>query len=131
MQRADGTRILEARYGWGTDHLYLLLIPRDTADLEELGIELRVTPAGGQDESVFHLALAEGGGIEVSCSQCGHLTGTAMGAWSDVLEIALPLAVPALAGDDRLGLVLRVGRGGMTDHLFRSAGLAPVGEAAL
>ncbi len=128
MQRAEGTRILEARFGWGTEHLYLLLIPRDASDLEELGIELRVTPAGGQDESVLHLALAESGGMEVSCIQCGHLTGTATGAWSDVVEIALPLAVPALAGHDRLGLVLRVGRGGMTDHVFRSAGLAPVGE---
>ena len=66
--------------------------------------------------------------MEVSCSQCGHLAGTARGAWGDVVEIALPLAVPALADDDRLGLVLRAGRGGMTDHVFRSAGLAPVGR---
>ena len=129
MQRADGTRIVEARFGWGAEHLYLLLIPRDVTDLEGLELELRVTPAGGEDESSFQMALAEGGQIEVSCSQCGHLAGTARGAWGDVVEIALPMAVPASAGDDRLGLVLRVGRGGMTDHVFRSAGLARVGEA--
>jgi alpha-amylase/alpha-mannosidase (GH57 family) len=128
MQRAEGTRIVEARFGWGRENLYLLLIPRDRTDLEGLELDLTVTPAGGEDESVFHVALADGGRMDVTCTQRGHLAGTATGAWRDVVEIALPLAVPALAGDDRLGLVLRVGRGGMTDHVFRSAGLTPVGE---
>jgi alpha-amylase/alpha-mannosidase (GH57 family) len=128
MQRAEGIRIIEARFGWGSENLYLLLIPRDRTDLEGLELDLTVTPAGGEDESVFHVALAEGGRMVVTCTQRGHLAGTATGAWRDVVEIALPLAGPALAGDDRLGLVLRVGRGGMTDHVFRSAGLTPVGE---
>ena len=129
MQRADGTRIVEARFGWGVGHLYLLLIPRDATDLQGLELELRVAPAGNEGESVFRMALAEGGRMEVSCNECEHLAGTELGAWGDVVEIALPLAVPALAGDDRPGLVLRVGRGGMTDHVFRSADLAPVREA--
>jgi alpha-amylase/alpha-mannosidase (GH57 family) len=128
MQRADGTRIIEARFAWGAEHLYLLLLPRDVSDLMGLQLELRVTPAGGEDESVFHMALAEDGQIEVSCNQCGHLAGPAIGAWGDVVEIALPLAVPTFAGGDQLGLVLRVGRGGMTDHVFRSTALTSAGE---
>ncbi len=128
MQRADGAHIVEARFGWGIEHLYLLLIPRDVTDLAGLELELRVGPAGDEDQSAFHMTLAENGRMEVSCSQCGHLAGTARGAWGDVVEIALPLAVPARADDDRLDLVLRAGRQGMTDHVFRSAGLASLGE---
>ena len=37
-----GARIVEARFGWGAEHLYLLLIPRDVTDLEGLEIELTV-----------------------------------------------------------------------------------------
>ncbi len=129
MQRADGTRIVETRFGWGKEHLYILLIPRDATDLEGLELELRVTPAGGEDGTVFHMELAEGGRMKVSRSGCGHPAGTAWGAWGDVVEIAVPLVVPPLVGDGRLGLILQVGRGGMTDHVFRSAGLAHVGEA--
>ena len=128
MQRAEGTRIVEARFGWDPENLYLLLIPRDRTDLEGLELDLTVTPAGGEDESAFHVALAEGGRMDAICTQCGHLSGTATGVWRDVVEIALPLAAPPLAGDERLGLVLRVGSGGMTDHVFRSVGLTPVGE---
>lgn len=120
--------MVEARFGWGVQHLYLLLIPRDKTDLEGLEIDLTVTPVAPEDESIFHIALAEGGRVVVSCARRGHLTGTATVAWQEVVEIALPLAAPAPAGDDRLALALRVGRGGMTDHVFRSAGLAPLGE---
>jgi alpha-amylase/alpha-mannosidase (GH57 family) len=128
MQRAEGTHIVDARFGWGPENLYLLLIPRDVADLTGLELELKVTPAGGEPESVFEMALAESGAIEVSCSQCGHMAGTAIGAWRDVVEIALPLATRPPVGGDRLSLLLRVGRAGMTDYVFRSAGAAPVGE---
>jgi hypothetical protein len=128
MQRADGARLVEARFGWGPDHLYLLLIPRDRADLERLEIDLTVTPAAPEQESAFHFGLAEGGKVEVSCIRRGHLAGNAEAAWRDVVEIAVPLAVPALAADERLALVLHVGKGGMIDQVFRSAGLSPVGE---
>jgi alpha-amylase/alpha-mannosidase (GH57 family) len=128
MQRSEGTRIVEARFGWGSEQLFVLLIPRDSTDLEGLQIELTVTPPAIEDESVFHVSLSEDGGMQVSCTMCGHLTGIGTGAWRDVVEIALPLAAPAPAGNEHLGIVLRVGRDGMTDHVFRSAGLAPVGE---
>ena len=126
MQRAEATHIAEARFGWGLEHLYLLLIPCDKIDLEGLELDLTVTPPGGEDESMFHLALAENGAIDVTCTQCGHLTGAPVGAWKDVVEIALPITAPASGGG--LGLALRVGRGGMIDHVFRSAGLTQAGE---
>ena len=66
------------------------------------------------------------GAMEVSCTTCGHLAGTAIGAWSDVVEIALPLAVPALwRATIDWAWCFASARGGMTDHVFRSAGLAP------
>ena len=128
MQRAEGAQIVEARFGWGPEHLYLLLIPRDGTDLEGLELDVTVTPEGSGDESVFHIALAKDGSIDATCAQCGRFAGIVSGAWRDVVEIALPLAAPPSAGDDRLDLALRVGRGGMVDHVFRSNGLTPVGE---
>jgi hypothetical protein len=128
MQRSEVTRIVEVRFGWGPEHLYLLLIPRDPNDLEGLELELRVTPTGEEHEPVCRMVLAEGGLLEVSCGRQEQLAGTATGAWREVAEVALPLVVPAQPGRDRLGLVLRVGRQGMTEHVFHSAGLTPVGE---
>ena len=36
MQRAEGAHIVDARFGWGPDSLYLLLIPQDDAELTGL-----------------------------------------------------------------------------------------------
>ncbi len=126
MQRTEGARIVEARFGWGREHLYLLLVPRDRSDLDGLEIDLTVTPTAPEDESVFRLRLAGDGRLGVECLRRGHLVGTASGAWDDVVEIALPLDPATMSDDERLALLLRVGRGGMTDHVFRSTGLAPV-----
>jgi len=127
MQRSEGARIGEARFGWGPENLYLLLIPRDRSDLEGLEIDLTLTPAATEDEAAFHFALADAGRLDVTCVKHGRLPGTASGAWQDVVEIAIPF--DHAADGERLGLVLRVGRGGMTDCVFRSAGLALVAEA--
>ena len=127
MQRTEGTRIVEARFGWGPEQLFLLLIPRDRADLEGIEIDLELTGATPEDAAVCHFVAGEGGRLEVTCTAAGRLTGGATGAWNDVVELALPIA-PAAAGE-QLGLTLRVGRGGLTDHVFSSAGLAPVPEA--
>ena len=127
MQRAEGARIVEARFGWGAEHLYLLLIPRDRTDLEGLEIDLTVTPAGGEDESVVpHGARgrrADGRKLQPDADTWPE---PRPGRWRDVVEIALPARRPGARRRRRLALVLRVGRGGMTDHVFRSAGLAPL-----
>ncbi len=128
MQRTEGARLVEARVGWGPEHLYLLLIPREPSDLNGLEIDLTVTPAAPQEESVFHLALAADGRIDATHTQGDLLGDSVTGAWRDVVEIALPFASPASASDQRLALAVRVGRGGMTDNLFRSTGLVPLKE---
>jgi hypothetical protein len=128
MQRSDGARLVEARFGWSHERLHVLLVPRDRADLEGLEIDLTVTPVSPEDDSVFHFAVVEGGKVEAACSKPGRLTGSAAGAWRDVVEIGLPLSASALAGDGHLALTLRVGKNGMVDQVFRSAGLAPVGD---
>jgi alpha-amylase/alpha-mannosidase (GH57 family) len=129
MQRTEGARVVEARFGWGPEHLFMLIIPRDTSDLDGLEIDITVTPAAPQEESIFHMTLTEGGRIDVACTCPSHLRDAATGAWLDVVEIALPLNATDFAPDPRVALALRVGRGGMTDHVFRSTGLAPVREA--
>ena len=129
MQRTEGARLVEARFGWGPEHLYVLLIPRDRSDLDGLEIDITVTPDVPQEESVVSLILAEDGRIDVTGSRGGLHGGPVSGAWRDVVEIALPFTAPPFADDRRLALAVRVGRGGMTDHVFRSTGLVPVNEA--
>jgi hypothetical protein len=127
MHRAVETHGVEVRFGWDSQHLYLLLVPRDIGDLSGLELELHVTPPRGYGESVLHMALAGGGHVEVTCSQSGYLTGAGIGAWAEVVEVALPVATPVPGVVDGLGLALRVGREGMTDHVFHSTGRAPDG----
>jgi hypothetical protein len=129
MHRAVETHGVEVRFGWDPEHLYLLLIPRESGDLSGLELELQVTPPTGYGESVLHMALARDGRVEISCSTCGYLAGTGTGAWAEVVEVALPVATPAPVVTDGLGLALRVGREGMIDHVFHSAGHPPTGEA--
>ncbi len=90
MQRTEGARLVEARFGWGPEHLYLLLIPRDRSDLDGLEIDLTVTYASVREESVFHMALAEDGRVDVACTSRGYLGEPVAGAWQDVVELALP-----------------------------------------
>jgi alpha-amylase/alpha-mannosidase (GH57 family) len=122
MQRAEGPHIIEVRAGWDSQHLYLLLIPRSTADLAGLELELEAIPPDGEGGSAVKMTLTAGGQVEICCSRCGRLMGTGEGAWSEVVEVALTLAPPALTADERWALILRVGHGGMTDHVFRSIG---------
>jgi alpha-amylase/alpha-mannosidase (GH57 family) len=124
MQRADGMHIAEARFWWDSERLYLLLIPRDKADLPGLEIELQVTPADATAESEVSLALTEGGRVVAADSSPGPLLGAVTGAWEDVVEVAIPWATPFAGGGNEPVLTVRVGREGMVDHLFRSGGLA-------
>jgi alpha-amylase/alpha-mannosidase (GH57 family) len=130
MQRADGMRIAEARFWWDSERLYLLLIPRDKADLQGLEIELQVTPADATGESEVSLALTEDGQVVAADSGPGPLLGAVTGAWEDVVEVAIPWARPFSGGRDEPALTVRVGREGMVDHLFRSGGTPGSGSSA-
>lgn len=128
MQRTDGARMVEARFGWGPENLYMLLVPRDATDLEGLQLDLTVSFADPEGDSVFHLELAEGGRVDATCSKRGHMGDKVTGGWQDVLEVELPFAA-TLVGTERVALTVRVGRGGMTDQVFRSTGLALLRDA--
>ena len=123
MQRAGGTHIVEVRFGWGPAQLFLLLVPRDPSDLEELEFELTLAAADGT-EWVLKMALASEGRVGVTGREPEHTPETISAAWADVVEVAIPLADSASTTDDRLGIVVRVGRGGMTDRVFHSTSLA-------
>ncbi len=129
MHRADGTHIAQARFGWDTQHLYLLIIPRDVRDLAGLEFEVQLTPAVALGGVVFHVTLEEDGQTRIRCGECAPLRETAQGAWADVVEVALPLATTGAETGDGFGVVLRVGHGGMLDHLLRSPGMSRSEEA--
>jgi alpha-amylase/alpha-mannosidase (GH57 family) len=132
MQRSDETRIVEVRFGWYADRLCVLVMPGADARLQGLEIELRVTRPGFEDDPVVRLTLEEQGRVEVSFTRWTHLggadgAGTVEAAWGDVLEVSLPLDAPAPSAATRRGLVVRIGRDGMTERVFHSAGLASIG----
>jgi hypothetical protein len=123
MHRADGTHIAQARFGWDAAHLYLLIIPRDVRDLVGLEIEVQLITTAPLGEVVFHVALSEGGQTQIRCQGCARPLETPAGAWADVVELALPLPTTETDVSNGFGVVLRVGHGGMMDHLLRSPGI--------
>ncbi|MFH0917432.1 MAG: hypothetical protein V1912_13440, partial [bacterium] len=127
MQRAEGTRIREARFGWHDDRLCLLVVPDCPSLLLGLEMGLRVSGVGDDEDLAVRMHLEEDGHVEVSCIQCSRLAAAAEAAWRDVFEVSLPVHASTAWADDRMGLVLRIGRDGMTEHVFHTAGLASLG----
>ena len=127
MQRAEGTKIREARFGWHGDRLCLLVVPDRSSPLLGLEMELRVSRAGGDGDLAVRMHLEEDGRVEVSCIERLHLAAATEAAWSDVVEVSLPVDVSTIAAGHRMRLVLRIGRDGMTEHVFHTAGLASLG----
>ena len=123
MQRAGGMHIIEARFGWGPGHLFLLLIPRDSSELEGLEFEVTLTSLDAA-ESSLKMVLATDGRVATTGGEPQHTAKAVSAAWADVIEVALPVATSPLGADGRLGLMVRVGREGMIDQVFHSTGLA-------
>ena len=92
-----------------------------------LEIDLRVSRAGAETDLAVRMDLEEDGHVEVTCIECSPLAAAVDGAWREVLEVSLPFDVSGISPGDRMGLVLRIGRDGMTEHVFHSAGLASLG----
>jgi alpha-amylase/alpha-mannosidase (GH57 family) len=125
MQPAAATRIRDVGYGWMGSSLCLLLVPAQGADLLGLEVEMRVTRAGAPDDPVLVLELEEGGDVAISCLEGTSLAGTAQAAWKEVLEVNVPLTSAQVACAPDCGLVVRVGRRGMTEHVFHTTGIGP------
>ena len=127
MQRAETVSIDAVRYGWQTESLCLAVTPAGTADLQGLELEIRVDGAGANDHLAVHLTLGQAGRMEVSCVESPVLAGTVDAAWGDIIEIRLPLdSFPGLT-EHATALTVRVGRAGITDHVFHSTGLDSLG----
>jgi alpha-amylase/alpha-mannosidase (GH57 family) len=127
MQRSAVTKIREVRFGWQGNRLCLLVIPGSVGPLEGLELELRVTWSGAEDGPVVHMSLADEGKVVVRSDGHPELAEATMALWRDVLEVSLPLDLSNAPETARLGLVLRAGRDGMTEHVFHSVGLASLG----
>jgi hypothetical protein len=129
MQRAGGSRIREARFGWHGDRLCILVVPDRSSPLLGLEIELRINLAGGDGDLFVRMHMKEGGRVEVSCAQSPTLAAATEAAWGDVVEASLPLRVSTIMAGIEPVLVLRIGRDGMVEHVFHTAGLASLGWA--
>ena len=122
MQRAEGTPISEVRFGWHNHCLCVLVIPGSSAALEGLDIQIRVTHPGQEDDPVIDLTLTKQGKVRAMSIRSAYLAGKVEAAWREVLEVVVPLDRNLLR-EDGIGLVVRVGRGGLNEHTFHLAGL--------
>jgi alpha-amylase/alpha-mannosidase (GH57 family) len=127
MQLAQGTKIREARFGWHGERLCLLVVPERSSLLLGLEMELRIRGIIGEEGLAVRLALEENGHVGVSCTGCPGVLAAAEAAWGDVIEVSLPMDASTIADGGPMGLVLRIGREGMTEHVFHTAGLASLG----
>ncbi len=130
MQRSEGTQIRAVRFGWNRGRLCLLIVPGSSTLLPGLEIEIRVTRLDRGDDPILSLTLEEEGRAAVSCTQCSGLPVRTEVAWRDVVEIALALDTAEGPASDLSGLVVRVGRSGLTEHVFHTAGLTCLGWRA-
>ena len=124
MQPSQTTRIHEIRFGWTGSSLCLLVAPTDGTSLGGLEVEVRVTRADMPDDPVLRLTLRQAGDIGVNLAEGTSLAGVPEAAWKDVLEVSLPLAPGESLTASSTGLVVRVGRQGLTEHVFHSTNLA-------
>jgi len=122
MARSDGTTITQVLFGWHERCLCLLVAPQRPSALPGLEVEVRVARPGEEDDPVLKMTLVENGAVEIVPVACRHLAGEVTAAWQEVLEVAIPLdeAIPPEGG---VGLVVLIGRGGLVEHVFHSAGL--------
>lgn len=125
MQPATTTKIEEVRYGWMGSALCLLFVPASSAELHGLDIDIRMTRPGRPDELAVALMVEKDGRVTVTCAEGTCLGGEAIAVWKDVLEVSLPLTAAQLESAASSGLIVRIGRKGMTEHIFHAAGLEP------
>jgi len=132
MQPSSETRIDEVRFGWQGRRLCLLIVPGASARLEGLEVEVQLARPGTEDEPLVRLVLEEQGRVGVSWVQRTAPAQTiepetVEASWNEVLEASLPLGTVDAPSTVPAGLVVRVGREGMTERVFHSAGLASIG----
>jgi hypothetical protein len=129
MQRAEGTKIREVRYGWCDSDLCLLVVPSSPSVLPGLEAEVRLTRAGDRDDIIIVLTLQPEGSVIATCTKgCEMMRSEAIiAAWDEVLEISVPIS-ERLRSASTGALVLHLGRDGMVEHTFHTTALQVHGE---
>ena len=127
MQRSEMTKIEDVRFGWHGNCLCILVVPGPSSILQGLELEIRVARSGADDDPVLHATVEEEGKVAISCGPCMTDSGATQAAWKDVIEMLIPLSPSMPPDTGPMGLVLRIGRDGMNDYVFRSADLASLG----
>ncbi len=130
MQRAQGTKIREVRYGWDEGRLCLLVLPSSPSALEGLDVDVCVTHDGEECDTHLAVSLEPEGQVRTECRKgmCTEMAAATAGAWQDVLELSIPVGREGLLPTE-LGLVIRVGRDGMMEHTFQASSLGAAEEA--
>ena len=124
MQPSQITRIQQVRFGWMGQTLCLLLAPAEATSLEGLDVEIRLTGSGMPDEAAVLLSVRQRGDVGVSYAESPILADAPEAAWRDVLEVRLSLTHDGLMTASSTGLIVRVGRQGLTEHVFHCNSLA-------
>jgi alpha-amylase/alpha-mannosidase (GH57 family) len=128
MQRAESVVIREVRFGWNGPHLYLLIVPDPLSPLLGLEIEARLVRPLTDDDLTFYAVLEDGGLVRAECKLSPQAALESVGAWKEVVEFSFSLpGIDSSAAAGAIGLVVRVGRDGMADHVFHSARLGSQG----
>jgi hypothetical protein len=129
MQRAEGTKIREARFGWHDGDLCILVVPTTAAVLPGLEVEIRLIPRKDPEDVVLMMVLEGDGRVRTHCLEgpCEETAANIIAFWEEVLEMVVPMRSIRLESTD-FSLILQVGRGGMVEHTFQSASLAPCEE---
>ncbi len=129
MQRADGTKIREVRFGWHDGDLCILVVPTMAAVLPGLEVEIRLIPREDSEDVVLTMVLEGDGRVRTDCFEgpCEETAANIIAFWEEVLEMVVPMRSIGLESTD-FSLILQVGRGGMVEHTFQSASLAPCEE---
>jgi alpha-amylase/alpha-mannosidase (GH57 family) len=126
MQPSETTSIREARFGWMGSSLCMLLVPSEGAAFAGLDVQILLTRATALEELVLHFGLVDVGGVTVHSAESTALAGMPEVAWDEVLEVCLPLTAGHAQAAASAGVVIRVGRQGRTEHVFRATRLASV-----
>jgi hypothetical protein len=122
------TYIREVRFGWDDSRLCLLIVPERGSRLEGLEIEVRLVGPRGAEDLVLTNTLLAGGSVRTECTLCPQSALETTGAWNEVVELAIVLPEKdELAVSEEVGLLVRIGRDGMSDYVFHSAHLGTHG----
>jgi hypothetical protein len=124
MRPSETTPLQEVRFGWMGSSLCLLVAPAGGTTLEGLEVEVRLTRADQPDGPVVRLDVGQAGGVGITLAESAKLAGPPEAAWKDVLEVRLPLAPDESQTASSTRLVVRIGRQGLTEHVFHSTNLA-------